>query len=310
MGPAHDLDALIGEIRREAARRRAAPDFPVEEEAGLSVEMDALGPSGGGADLAAVTAALRAVGPGATAAEVAALTGSAVSALAVRLTELERGRNPAVVPAPIAGPAPVAGAAGERSEVAAAPASAEQQSRWMEELTELVALSRSNGGRILLAGPGSGFWVERLQAAGADAYGLDPSVPRYGDHGPVRAGPLGQHLRSVAEDALAFIVVVGTLQAGEAEGLVALAGELVRVATAVVVCGESPWAWRARLGDARADTSPERPVGPEAWLAALTAAGSLATARYGPDGRDFVVRAARSRPAKAAGPQRDGPATP
>lgn len=87
-----DLDELIGEIRREAARRRAAPSFPVDEEARIGLEMDALGPQGAGADLAASIAGLRqlAASPDAAVREVAALAASAVQALAVRLDLLER----------------------------------------------------------------------------------------------------------------------------------------------------------------------------------------------------------------------------
>lgn len=98
-GDAGHLDELIGEIRREAARRRAAPSFPVDEEAGIGVELDALGPAAGGADLAASLAGLRALAaarPGGdgdpSLRELAALTAAAVQALAVRLDYLERRR--------------------------------------------------------------------------------------------------------------------------------------------------------------------------------------------------------------------------
>lgn len=103
-GDADHLDELIGEIRREAARRRAAPDFPVDEEARIGVELDSLGPRGSAADLAEVLAALRSIaagrppyGPANGGAdrryqEIADLTASAVQALAARLDQLERHR--------------------------------------------------------------------------------------------------------------------------------------------------------------------------------------------------------------------------
>ena len=95
------LDELIGEIRREAARRRAAPDFPVDEEARVGLELDSLGPRGSAVDLAEVIASLRSIAarrrPGAPAEgddrryeELADLTASAVQALAMRLDQLER----------------------------------------------------------------------------------------------------------------------------------------------------------------------------------------------------------------------------
>jgi hypothetical protein len=39
-----DLDIVIGDLRREAARRRAEPDFPIEDEARLGVELDRQSP--------------------------------------------------------------------------------------------------------------------------------------------------------------------------------------------------------------------------------------------------------------------------
>ncbi|MBV9661179.1 MAG: hypothetical protein JO337_08485 [Acidimicrobiales bacterium] len=119
---AEDLDALIGEIRREAARRRAAPDFPIDEEARLAVEMDGHGPSGPGVDLAAVLARLEALaraaraghgggpaaprfarrrsgrntqggGPDGALTELIELTASAVRGLAARTADLERRLN-------------------------------------------------------------------------------------------------------------------------------------------------------------------------------------------------------------------------
>jgi hypothetical protein len=270
MGP-EDLDALIGEIRREAARRRAAPDFPLAEEAALSVEMDRTGPTGGGADLAAVTAALRLAGRGeGKVAEVAALAASAAAALSVRLTELER--------RPPAGPTMTGDGAGPPP-----------TDHWFDDV--LVAVPA--GGRTLVAGEGAATWVERLTAAGRDAYGVDPALAPYADDGPVRAGALLGHLRTVADGGLAAALITGRLAASDAERLAAVGADLARVAPSAVVAAETPWAWRARVGDAAADTSPGRAVGPEAWLASLSRAGFAATGRFGPGGRDYLLIADR-----------------
>jgi hypothetical protein len=273
MGP-EDLDALIGEIRQEAARRRAAPDFPLDEEAALSVEMDRTGPTGGGADLAAVTAALRrlAADREGKVGEVAGLAASAVAALSVRVTALER-RSP---------PPPAAAAATGGPEPSPG-------DHWFDE----VLLAVPAGGRTVVAGEGAAIWVERLTGVGRDAYGVDPARHPYADDGPVRAGELLEHLRTVSDGGLAAALMTGGLAGYDAERLADLAADLARVATSVVVAAEAPWAWRARVGDAAADTSARRPVGPEAWLAALSRAGFAATGRYGPDGRDYLLIADR-----------------
>lgn len=78
---------MIGDIRQEAARRRAAPDFPVGEEAQLAVEMDDQGPGHAGADVRAVIAGLR---PGLTNDELVELMASAIRVLSARLEAVER----------------------------------------------------------------------------------------------------------------------------------------------------------------------------------------------------------------------------
>jgi hypothetical protein len=306
MGPASDLDALIGEIRREAARRRAAPDFPIDEEATLTAEMDTEGPLGrsGGADLAAITAALRALGPEAEPTELAALTASAVTALTVRLAELERHAVPAELPAP---------AEAANADRAGSPDVAEPADRladhWLDLLSGWVLREdppAANGpGRVLMVGAGvdrwvADRWVAQLAGAGVDVYWLDPLAGAFEEQG--RSGGLLEHLRSVGDGTLALAVLAGPLPVGPIEQLDQLTDELARVAIRVAVCDEAPWAWRRRVGDARADTAARRPVGPEAWLAALTGAGFEVTARYGPAGSDFLVR--------AVGETREAPGTP
>jgi hypothetical protein len=300
MGPG-DLDALIGEIRLEAARRRAAPDFPLDDEARLTADLDRLGPVGAGADLAAVTAALRALERDAdrSVAEVAGLAASAVTALSIRLTHLERGTVTGLVGRAgtglvgRAGTGPAGGAAhpGEAVDASAA-------ERWADQV---VVAAGPEVGRVLVAGAGAAAWVARMVTAGRDAYGVDPAGEPYGDQGAVRSGPVYEHLRTVAAGGLGLAVLVGPLAAAEAEQLGALAAELARVTTRVAVHSEATWAWRTRLGDAAADTSPTRPVGPDAWLGALSGAGFVATAAYGPGGRDYLL-SGQSAPMGRSGP--------
>jgi hypothetical protein len=308
MGPG-DLDALIGEIRLEAARRRAAPDFPLDDEARLTADLDRLGPVGAGADLAAVTAALRALERHADrpVAEVAGLAASAVTALSIRLTHLERGTvmglvgrtgtglvgrtGAGLVGRTGTGPAGGAAHPGEAVDASAA-------ERWADQV---VVAAGPEVGRVLVAGAGAAAWVVRMVAAGRDAYGVDPAGEPYGDQGAVRSGPVYEHLRTVAAGGLGLAVLVGPLAAAEAEQLGALAAELARVTTRVAVHSEATWAWRTRLGDAAADTSPTRPVGPDAWLGALSGAGFVATAAYGPGGRDYLL-SGQSAPMGRSGP--------
>ena len=95
-----------------ARRRRAAPDFPIDEEARIALELDSLGPRGSAVDLAEVIASLRSIAAGRRPGpadgdrgyqgyqEIADLTASALQALAVRLDQLERRRPTARRPEP------------------------------------------------------------------------------------------------------------------------------------------------------------------------------------------------------------------
>ena len=292
MGPgdtpaAGDLDALIGDIRREAASRRAAPDFPLDEEARLSADMDGQGPAGtGGADLAAIAAALRQLERTADGkvAQVAGLAASAVRALSVRLGELERHAPTRRTP--------VTAAAG-----AGIPPEGLIEA-WADEVAAVAA--GSDAGRVLVIGTGDAVdrWVARLGDAGSAVYGLDGGGQPFGDRDSVRSGDAVEHLRSVGPAELSLTVVVGPQSARAAESLDALAGELVRTSKRVVVCSESPWAWRQRVGDATADTSAHRPMGPEAWLQALSLAGATASGRF--DGTGLTYMLATARVAKAS----------
>lgn len=293
-----DLDALIGDIRKEAARRRAAPDFPVDDEARLGTEMDRQGPSGGGVDVAAVLAAMQALAdPGGSGgsgglAELADLSASAVRALAARVSDLDR-RVDRLGPALAAPGGPV----GEEPTDDRGP---DRLDHWAPAVSAVAA--GTGTGRILVAGPGAGRWVARLAADGADVYGVDPTSPAYSDDGVMRTGGVAAHVQTVGEGELALAVLVGPLAAAELPHLGRWAAALAVRARTVLVVSEAPWAWRLRLGDAAADTTAWRPASPETWMAALHGAGYQLSGRYGPEGRDYCVAGSAAGPAAVPGP--------
>lgn len=284
--PVPDLDALIGDIRREAARRRAAPDFPLEDEARLAVEMDRQGPTGGAPDLPAVLAALRetaTAGPrvGAAVAELAGLAESVGRALSARVSDLER-RLDRLAPPPPDRPAP--------PEENRPPGALDH---WVAVVEQIVPAGTAPDGRVLVAGPGAGIWVDRLAASGADAYGVDPSLPAHAERGAVRAGGVAAHLQSVAEDGLGTAILVGPLAAAELPHLDRWAAALAARTPTVVVLSETPWWWRHRLGPVDSDTSAWRPASPETWMSVLHDAGFGVAGRFGPGGRDYLLAANR-----------------
>lgn len=263
-----ELDALIGDIRGEAARRRAAPDFPLDDEARLSAAMDGEGPIGSGADLAALAAGLRQIaGQGGVTGQVAGLSASAVSALSARLSHIER-RVPALsrVVRPTGGSSP-------------------DLTGWLERWE-----MPTGGSPILVAGKDAVRWLDRL---GPEAYGIVPEGPALTEAGAVRQGPLIDHLSTVGDEALALVIVAGDVDAGAGPDLHRWAAELARVTANVRICAEAPWAWQQRLGEASADQAASRPLSPETWLELLAGAGFAVTGRYEPDGRQYGIEANR-----------------
>jgi len=288
-----DLDALIGDLRREAARRRAAPDFPIDEEARLTVAGERLGPTGAGMDLDAVLSGLDALAalpppdgrtrvsvarrPRPAPAEVsriAELAGSAVRGLAARVADLERRmdrelRRPLVPP-------------GE-------PADAPDLHHWIDPT---LAITTGSAGRVLIAGAKAGEWLARLTEGGVDAYGIDPTLAEFSDDGPLRSGEVAAHLDSVGGGELGVAVLLRPPGPARPEDL---AASLARAAARVAVVSEAPWWWYRRVGPPECDVSPGRPVLAETWMALLGDAGYRVTAEYGPGGRDYLVRGERDR---------------
>lgn len=287
-GAGAGLDELIGDIRREAARRRAAPDFPVEPEARLSATMDAEGPRGPGADLAGVAAALGLAAGSDPAGRVAGLAASAVLALSARLGHLERrmagaGRSAAVGGGSLAVGGPGAGGSWGPGGSSGVGGPAPDLIGWLENWGTVP-------GTILVAGSAAGPWVERL---GAMAYGVDPAAEPMTQAGAVRSGPVLEHLRSVGDASLAMVVLAGAVESSAGPAVDDWAAELVRVTGAVRICAEAPWAWRLRVGDGAADRAAVRPLAADTWLEALDGAGWAVAGRYGAGGRQYGIEADR-----------------
>jgi hypothetical protein len=322
--PAEELDALIGGLRQEAARRRAAPDFPIDDEARLGAVMDREGPVGPRTDLRAVAADLEAAarrlgaGPaveppgrlrgrrraatddaerfGRWAADVAGIADLAASlarSASSRLEAMERRLERIEGPSGDAPSGPE-----ETGSAREAPGSL---LRWegrvaaAARLAAETALPRTGSAETaLIAGAGAGRWLERVRPSLPGAYALDTGAPAFSDEDRIRSGSLFEHLHTVGDRALALAVVVGPLPATELPRLGLWAAELARVAHLVVVVSEAPWAWRRRLGDAAADLAGDRPVSAETWMDILHGAGMSAGARFAPGGADYCLAAGRS----------------
>lgn len=292
-----DLDALIGDIRREAARRRAAPDFPLDHEARLSVAMDRQGPTGPGVDLDAVLSDLDALGkpekaaasttdragrrrpppPPPEVARIAELAGAALRGLAARVADVQR-RLDRDRPKPAPGPAP------------GGPAAPSDLRHWIDRVAAMST------GRVLVAGAGAGEWLAQLahltqptqlSGPGLDVYGVDPSLADFADNGPLRSGQVAAHLDHIEAGGLGTAVLLHPPGGARPQDL---AATLNRAAATVVVVSEAPWSWYRRVGPPACDTSPDRPVLAETWMALLSDAGFAVSAEYGPGGHDYLVR--------------------
>jgi hypothetical protein len=299
-----DLDGLIGELRREASRRRAAPDFPIDAEAQLSLELDRQAPRHDVPKLDRLAEALEVAGRVPTGRRFAGLApAGALVALHARLGEHARlvaaalrfvswrlsdheGRLTRL----------------EGDSRAARPgASATQGGDWEVEgwpgmdawLGELRGDTPALGGRVLCCGGGVEGLVAHLRSVGDDAYGLVPGADPYLNAADIRSGELAVHLRTVAPEALREVIVAGPVAVVGPVAMTELAGLLARVTSVVVVLSEAPWAWSERVGPELADVASRRPFAADTWLAALDRAGFTATAAYSAEGRSYKVSARR-----------------
>jgi hypothetical protein len=140
---------------------------------------------------------------------------------------------------------------------------------WAEEAVVAVSGVR---GRILHADCGTGSLLDSLVAVGADAYGVDPTESLV--EGPVargldvRAESLLDHLDVVADDALAGMVVTGSvewLHPNERDRLVRMVGSRLAVDGVLVLHSATPESWMRTSSPVISDLAPGRPLHAETW---------------------------------------------
>jgi hypothetical protein len=308
--PEGDLDRLIGELETEAARRRAEPGYPHDDDARLHFELarraprlrpppavrafadrleEAVSPEvSGPAGAIEVTGSsrhqrqvvrqhLERIDSRVT--SVGLAVAAALRAVAARLDRLEEHMarsEPPTAKTPHASPAPAA---------------SDTLARWEDRLPD--ALPR--GPRVLYADAQVEEVVARLRAAGVDAYGVTGVGPRDRPGPDVRYGDVLDHLGAVPDGGLGAVLLVGMPEAMRPESIGPLCAELGRVAGVVVIISEAQWWWRQRLGAVQADLAPGRPLDPDTWLDALHNVAMDGTAEYDTTGRSYRV-VARAHP--------------
>jgi methionine biosynthesis protein MetW len=135
-------------------------------------------------------------------------------------------------------------------------------------------------GRVLHADCGDGALLDRLVAAGVDAYGVDPAdqlVELTADRGlDVRAERGLDHLELVGGEELAGVVLSGSVQwlsANQRDRLVDLLASRLAVGGVLVLHSATPEHWAAAASPLVRDLAPGRPMHPETWAHLLGARG-------------------------------------
>lgn len=307
-----DLDGLIAEVEAEAARRRGAPGWPAEAEVRIGQHLARTAPV---VDVRPsldrlVTSIeeasfIRIDVPTASSRrpvtlmktvlrkllnfwfrfvvdQVTALgitTARTVRAVVGRLEDVER-RLDQIEALP-----------GEAAELPAAAQPSEALDAWRPEL---VRLAVEAGRRALYADHQAAALVAELQAAGADAYGLDRAGDPFDTSLELRHGDLLAHLATVEDAALGCVLLAGCTERLDGGSFASLVGALARVLRPGGTLGlvaESPWSWQVRVGPAEADLALGRPLSADTWLGRLHDAGFSATAAHAGNGRSYLVSA-------------------
>jgi hypothetical protein len=169
---------------------------------------------------------------------------------------------------------------------------------WVPAVVEAVA---GVPGRIVHSACGDGWLVQRMVAAGGDAYGVDPrpSLIERGVLGTtdLRGEDLADHLRAVSSAGLSAIVLTGVVDgmgSGEREQLLHLIATTLAPGGVLVLHSVSPARWTAPDAPFEADLAPGHPLRAQTWQHLLAGRGYAATATEGPDGADYVVTAVRA----------------
>ena len=169
---------------------------------------------------------------------------------------------------------------------------------WVEPA---VAAVTEAPGRVLHAACGDGWLVRLVEAAGGDAYGVDPR-PQLVDGAALglldlRVEEVAAHLRAVAAAGLGAVVLSGIIDGmagGERTQLLAAVSTRLAPGGTLVVHSATRQAWEAADAPPEADLAPGRPLRPESWCRLLEQLGYDAEVQRGPEGGDYLVVAVRS----------------
>jgi 2-polyprenyl-3-methyl-5-hydroxy-6-metoxy-1,4-benzoquinol methylase len=178
------------------------------------------------------------------------------------------------------------------------PALQHAQAWWVEPAVTAVAKAP---GRILHAACGDGWLVQRIAAAGGDAYGVDQRS-RLVDAAELgildlRGESVQEHLRAVAAAGLGAVVLSGTVDGmagAERAQLLSAIGSRLAPGGTLVVHSVTRQAWESADAPPEADLAAGRPLRPDTWCSLLGQSGYDAVAHAGPGGNDFLVVAVRS----------------
>ena len=320
---AQDLDAAMGRLELEAARRRADPGFPIDTDVRLAAELDSVAPRRGPSTPEALAAAVAALpmpdiepsGPSGSsepsrssrpflgrarplstqprAGDPAAdRSAEELRRVALGLIDVARSLDARVARLEAGRPPSASSAAGpggaDPGADPGADAWADAVVAHVDSLGETLAADPV-AGRVWWSGPDAAEAVRRLRAHGLDAYGTDPSGDPWSTGVDGRRADPVAHLDAVADGALAAAILAGPLPDASAGRLTALVRNLTRTTATVVVCSPTPSWWRQVVGPAAADLGGDRPLGVDTWLDVLTGAGWTCTVAAGLGARTYVL---------------------
>jgi len=155
-------------------------------------------------------------------------------------------------------------------------------------------------GRVLHAECGNGSLLDRLSAAGVDAYGVDPTEsviePAIERGLDVRAESVLGHLEVVADEALSGMVLSGSVQwlhPNQRDRLVSLVASRLALDGVLVIHSATPESWMAGTSHLVSDLAPGRPIHAETWghLLAQLGFGPASVTRGGDERRLEAVGA-------------------
>jgi len=176
------------------------------------------------------------------------------------------------------------------------PADASVDAWWVTAAVDAVAKAP---GRVVHAACGDGWLVQRIGAAGGDAYGVDPraAVIERGlrNGSDLREEAVADHLRAVAPAGLAAIVLSGTvegLSGGEREHLLTLVARTLAPGGTLVIHSVTRDVWEGPDATPEADLAPGHPLRPGTWVHLLEQRGYRASVQEGAG--SYLVTAVRA----------------